>query len=259
MPLAELTAFLFFVSLGAVTQAITGFAMGLIIMGAVTALALADISFSAAVVSLIALVNTSLALRRSYRFIDRRILAGLITGLLPATAAGVFLLEALSSTFYDGLRLALGIVIILAGGLLMIRPTPFAAPSGRMPVVATGFAGGIIGGLYGAGGAPMAWLMYRQPIDFQAIRATLLATFFASTLVRSTTVALSGHMPSEILITFALSVPLVVASTIAGVHLAPRVPETLVRRAAFGLLVMLGAFLIFQSLQSLSSIQIVSQ
>ena len=66
-------------------------------------------------------------------------------------------------------------------------------------------------------------------------------------------------MTSEILITFALSVPLVVASTIAGVHLAPRVPETLVRRAAFGLLVMLGAFLIFQSLQSLSSIQIVSQ
>ena len=107
----------------------------------------------------------------------------------------------------------------------------------------------MIGGLYGAAGAPLAWLMYRQPIDFQVIRATLLMTFFASTAGRTTVVVLSGQMTTSILAIAALSIPLVIAATLAGVRLAPLVPERQIRRGVFGLLVLVGSFLIFESLR----------
>lgn len=244
---ADLIAFLVFVVIGATVQAISGFAMGLIIMGGVTALGLADIGFSAAVVSLIAMVNTSVALRRTHRFIDRGIFARLAAGLILFTAVGVALLGYLAEAFYDLLRLLLGVVIIGAGSIMMLRPSPFTRVSLPAVVFATGAAGGVIGGLYGAGGAPLAWLMYRQPIAFQAIRATLLATFFTSTFTRTGVVIVSGSMTVDILVTAALAVPLVIASTVLGTRLAPIVPEAMIRRGVFGLLIVAGAMLIFQS------------
>lgn len=248
MPEFELVIFLGFVVVGALVQAITGFALALIVMGGVTALGLAEIAFSAAVVSLIALVNTSISLRRSYRFIDRKIVLSLIAGLLPFTALGVVLLEVLSTAFYEGLRLFLGVVIIAAGTILMVQPTPFRSVSSRGAITLTGATGGLIGGLYGAAGAPLAWLMYRQPIDFQVIRATLLATFFASTAGRTAVVVASGHMTTDILLTAGLSIPLVVIATVVGVRVAPHVPEGVLRRGVFAMLVLMGAFLIFESL-----------
>ncbi|MDZ7685156.1 MAG: sulfite exporter TauE/SafE family protein [Gammaproteobacteria bacterium] len=250
MPEFELAVFLAFVAIGALVQAITGFALALIVMGGVTALGLAEISFSAAVVSLIALVNTSISLRRSYRFVDRKMVMSLITGLLPFTAIGVGLLEVLSTAFYEGLRLVLGVVIIVAGTILMVQPTPFASPSSRGAMVLTGATGGLTGGLYGAAGAPLAWLMYRQPIDFQVVRATLLATFFASTAGRTAVVIASGHMTTDILLMAGLSIPLVVIATVLGVRLAPRVPERILRRGVFVMLVLMGAFLIGEALMN---------
>lgn len=244
----ELALFLLFVTIGALVQAITGFALALIVMGAVTALNLADISTSAAIVSLIALMNTTLALRKSYRSADRQLVVGMIAGLLPFTALGVVVLGYLSETFYSGLRLLLGIVIIGAGSILMIQPRPFRSRSGLAAAVVTGASGGMIGGLYGAAGAPLAWLMYRQPIDFQVIRATLLMTFLASTVGRTLVVILTGQMTVPIMVTAALSIPLVVTATLIGVRVAPHVPERLIRRGVFGLLVMVGAFLIIESI-----------
>jgi len=270
VPEWELAVFLLFVAVGALVQAITGFAMALIVMGGVTALGLAEIAFSAAVVSLIALVNTTISLRRSYRHVDRRMLLSLVAGLLPFTAIGVVVLGMLSAAFYEGLRLFLGVVIIGAGTILMIQPRPFASVSGRGAIALTGATGGMIGGLYGAAGAPLAWLMYRQPIDFQVIRATLLATFFTSTAGRTLVVIASGDMTANILLTAGLSIPLVVVATVLGVRLAPRVPERVVRRSVFVMLALVGAFLIAESLAgvtsssitwnySASSIQTVSQ
>ena len=55
MPEIEITTFLFLavVVLGALVQTITGFAMGLVTMAGIAVLGIADIAFSAAVVSFI--------------------------------------------------------------------------------------------------------------------------------------------------------------------------------------------------------------
>jgi len=236
--------FLFLVAIGAAVQSITGFAMGLIIMGGVTALGLADIAFSAAVVSLISMVNTSVALRHTYKFIDPGYWRRLVSGLLPMTVAGVALLHFLSQGFYGWLKVLLGIVIIAAGTLLMLKPAPWETASSRTAVIATGCAGGLIGGLYGAGGAPLAYFMYRQPLQINAVRATLLATFLTSTAGRTLVIGVSGQFVQEMFVIAVSSIPVVVIVTLISTRLAHLVPDRVVRRFVFLLLILLGGFLI---------------
>ena len=76
-------SFLLLVVLGAFVQTISGFALGLVIIVGATILKLELIAFSAAVISLISLVNSSVALRTSYRNIDRHYLTYLCIALLP--------------------------------------------------------------------------------------------------------------------------------------------------------------------------------
>ena len=68
-------------------QTATGFAMGLIIMGGVTALGLADIGKTAAVVGFISLVNALVALRTTHRFMDRKVIIDIALGMVPMMAA----------------------------------------------------------------------------------------------------------------------------------------------------------------------------
>ena len=63
----EINTILFFamVVLGAVVQTVTG-----LTMAGITVLGVADVAFSAAVVSFISMANTSIGLRKGYRQVD---------------------------------------------------------------------------------------------------------------------------------------------------------------------------------------------
>ena len=64
--------FLTVVAFGAVVQTITGFAMGLVTLAGITAMGVADIAFTAAVVSFISMANTGIGLLIGYRQVDWR-------------------------------------------------------------------------------------------------------------------------------------------------------------------------------------------
>lgn len=236
--------FLLLVAIGAAVQTTTGFAMGLIIMGGVTALGLAEIEFTAAVVSLISLVNTVVALRHTHRSIDFRYFRYVCFGMIPLLIGGVIVLEFLSRESYTLLKMLLGVVIIVAGTMLMVKPAPWSRPSGGLAATLVGSAGGLIAGMYSAGGAPLAYFMYRQPIDIMVIRATLLSIFALSTTGRTLVVGVAGHLTAEVIIMAALAVPLVIVVTMVTGRFIRYIPDTLVRRAAFMLLILIGGSLI---------------
>lgn len=240
--------FLAIVSLGAVVQTITGFAMGLIIMTGVAVFAIADIAFAAAVVSFISLVNTLVALRNGYRVIDWRYVQWILAGGIPAMAIGLVLLGWLSEHFYEMLKLLLGIVIILGGSLLMISPAPYAERSSRLASLGFGTFGGLLAGLYSASGAPLAYYMYRQPLDINIIRFSLLAVFAATTAVRSVMIGVSGQLTVEIISVSLAAIPLVILVTLGTSKLVHLVPDHTVRLIVFVVLVLAGGFLIADSL-----------
>ena len=79
-------------------------------------------------------------------------------------AIALLLLTYLSEHHYNLLKFLLGLVIILAGSMLMISPRPYTRKSNRTSLSALGVLGGIIGGLYSAGGGPVAYFMTDSPL-----------------------------------------------------------------------------------------------
>lgn len=246
----EYLGFLALVAVGSAIQTITGFAMGLIIMAGVTLFGLADIATTAAVVSIISIVNVVTAVRRTFRFAEVRFLVALIAGMLPMVVAGVWLLSYWSVHNYLLLKTLLGLFIVTAGLSLMLKPTLYTAPSKGVSIMFAGSLAGLMAGLYGAGGAPLAYLMYRQPLIIQTVRATLLCTFAISTLFRTAYIGYEGHLTEEVLLLAAAAIPVVVIATLSGGRLAPYFSELIVRRVAFVLLVLMGGSLFLSGIFS---------
>lgn len=240
----DTSLFLMLVMLGAYVQTITGFAMGLLIMGGVTILNLAPIGFSAAVVSILSLLNTMLALRYSLKHVNWKTVGYTCAGLLPGLVVGFLLLGALSDSEYVWLRRILGIVIIIAGVLLTLKPEPWDRESGGLATSLTGVAGGLIGGMFSTGGAPIAFFMYRQPREFNVIRATLLAIFTATTFSRTVVVAINDQLTRDILGVSGIAIPLVLITTLIARKISPAGADTTIRKAVFILLIVIGASLV---------------
>ncbi|MBI5461403.1 MAG: sulfite exporter TauE/SafE family protein [Gammaproteobacteria bacterium] len=244
MPLPDILAFVGLAALGSFVQALSGFALGLIVLGSVTLLQLAPIPFTAAVISMISLVNGSWVLARHPSSIQWRSVAWTVTGLIPAVGLGLALLAHLDTELPGLLRRLLGLVILVAGLLLMLRPHPHAQASGRFTTLLSGMAGGLLGGLFSTAGPPVVFHLYRQPWTLSAIRSTLLAIFVISTLVRIGWQSARGelHWP---MIEMALycTLPVLLAAH-GGAHLAPRIAPQRMRRLAFGLLALTGAGLL---------------
>lgn len=237
-------AFLSLLALGALVQTITGFAMGLIVMGGVALLGLIEITTAAAVVSLVSMVNVIVALRRTYRHIYWPLVSAILLGMVPMIFLGVSMLDYLSGENQLLLKVILGFVIVGAGLLLASKPEPYEEVSSRRAGVLSGMVAGVMGGMYGAGGAPIAYLMYRQPMLLQVVRASLLSTFALSTLIRTGFVAIEGHLTEQVFYLIGWSVPVVIVMTLIGGILTPHLPDSLVRKLALGLLVLIGLTLI---------------
>ncbi|MDX5151594.1 MAG: hypothetical protein R3188_03875, partial [Acidiferrobacterales bacterium] len=93
---SALIAFLAIVAAGSYIQTVTGFGLGLIVMGTVTLLGLAPIEFSSIAVSILALTNSALALFKQHHTVHRPSLGLVVSGLLPGVLLGVFLLGVFS-------------------------------------------------------------------------------------------------------------------------------------------------------------------
>ena len=92
-------------ALAAWVQTLTGFALGLILMGATGALGLMPVPQAAAITSLLVLVNAMLVLSRGWRDVDRPALRLILLGAFPALIAGFFLLNWLAGTALGLLQL----------------------------------------------------------------------------------------------------------------------------------------------------------
>ena len=240
--------FLVIVVLGALVQTLTGFAMGLIIVVGVALFDITDIAFAAAVVSFISLTNAGVALRHGHRYVDWLFVRRILLGMIPAMALGIILLTYLNEHYYVLLKTLLGFAIILAGTSLMIAPAPFSAQSSGLMFTLFGTFGGVLAGLYSAGGAPLAYFAYRQPLSINTIRFSLLAVFGVSTAIRAAMIGVSGQLNVAILQMSAVAIPLVIVVTLVASRYVQLVPDHLVRRSVFVIMIVAGIFLIVASL-----------
>lgn len=241
-------AFLAIAALAGYFQTVTGFGLGMIVMGATSGLAIAPVTSVAAVVSLMTLANSAVALPGKLAHLDRRVTLATIAGILPAIVLGVVLLDVLSGSAASLVRIALGLVVCYGGLSLVLRPRQRETLSSPASFFVSGALSGLCGGLFGIAGPPVIYQCYRQPMPQVAIRNMLILLFAATSGMRTLFVALRGQLDLEILVLTAWAIPVVALATYVGRRWPPPLSPLAMRRLAFAALMVIGGGLIVSEL-----------
>jgi uncharacterized membrane protein YfcA len=243
----ELSAWLIFlltVFVGSYVQAVTGFAMGMIVIAVVGASQTIELPVLTAAASLITMVNVAVALRGRTAHIHKSLFGWLAVGQLPAIGVGVWLLTMLDEQAQSLLQLLLGGFITLGSLSMMLRPRPLTHVSPPLSCATAGVAAGLIGGMFSASGPVMGWFNYRQPLDVAVIRSTLLCSFALTTATRTLLVGVTGGLTVEVWWLALLALPFVIAGTWLGREAPPPVSDDTLKQLAFALLLAMGVWIL---------------
>lgn len=239
-----LSTFVVLTFMAAYVQTITGFAFGLLLMGAVALTGLIPLLDAAIVISLLTLVNAMVVLARGWRDITAKPFLLSLVGALPMVMAGYALLELLALTSLSVLRLTLGGVIAVSSLQLIRRPAPLAQVSSGVSFAFYGALGGLMGGLFSTAGPPLVFQFYRQPLSLTVIRETLVAVFAANSLFRLGLVMVSGDWQHGAMIWAIAGLPSVIAASYLARRWPPPLAPRVLRRIVFILLLLSGLSLI---------------
>jgi uncharacterized membrane protein YfcA len=110
MSTETLLALVTIIMVGTYFQTVTGFGLGIIVIGGSSALDLATVAVMAAVVSLVTVVNCAVALPGATKQIDWRAIGAVAIGAIPGIITGVLLLELLSASATSILQGLLGTI-----------------------------------------------------------------------------------------------------------------------------------------------------
>lgn len=247
LTLDRMALLLAIIMIGTYFQTVTGFGLGIIVIGAATAFELTSVAIMAAVVSLVTLANCAFALPGSMKLVEWKSVRLVVIGVLPGVVAGVVLLEYLSHSAASILQCLVGVMIVYSGLNVMLRPAVRTERSGDTSFFVSGFSSGLTGGLFGMAGPLLVYQFYRQPFDIITIRNMLLVVFACTSASRSMFVGVQGQLNTDIWLLTAASLPIVTLTTYLGRRFPPPFSAETMRRIVFGLLMAIGIYLIFQS------------
>lgn len=248
MSVAEYAQMALLVAVASFCQNLTGFAFALIFVGAAGALRLMPIADAANIASLLSLVNGVVYLR-SHLFEPRwDLLRPLLLSSVPGVGLGLALLLWLGGQTLDGLRMALGLVVMACAVLLLAQKRRRATPSGAAALWGAGLLSGVLGGLFATAGPPIVYHLYRQPLPPALVRQCLLSTFLACTLARLAVVIPAGQLPWHVVWASAIAVPVVAGVTWLHARCPPRLPLRAVPWIVCALLMLAGASLLASGL-----------
>lgn len=236
---------------GSYFQTITGFGLGMIVMGATSGFGLAPVATAASLMSIVSLVNSAAALPGKLHHIDWHAVGAATLGILPSVVVGVMILDYLSTSTAGMLQLLLGAVILYGGLSTALRPAPLKTRSGNRSFFISGVLGGLLSGLFGVSGPPLIFQFYRQPLSLIEIRCALILIFTVTAATRILFSAYEGQLGREIWGLAAIAAPVVMMTTFAARRYPPPLSAIATRRLAFGVLVAIGGYLILYAIQSL--------
>jgi uncharacterized membrane protein YfcA len=190
---------------GATIQGAIGFGMNLVTVP-VLALVLPD---SLPLVAVLLGFPISIAmLRHEHHALDRTGLAWIITGRVPGSILGAWVVATVTVAVLQGLIGAF--VLVFVGISLFTPPVPARAET----QLAAGAVSGVTGTAAGIGGPPIA-LLYQHHAG-PAMRSTLAAAFFFGTLLSIVTLSIARQVGwDQVWLGLGLA-PLVVAGSHAG-------------------------------------------
>jgi hypothetical protein len=233
-------AFLVFVAGAVYAQAVTGFALALILLGVIGATNLVPLPDAVNATTVLGFCTAWIFLyrRRALR-IEKAIVPTLVTSSI-GIVVGALLLVWLAGTAYQLLRLLLGASIVACALSLWRAVKPLPAMSSPTVFALTGGIAGLLAGMFSASGPPLVYLLYRQPMPIMWIREQLMVIFGLGTALRLLIIVPSGQFSLLSLQLAVEALPVVfVVTTYAARHPPPLSPK-LLRGLVCGLLITTG-------------------
>lgn len=239
------TAFLFLGCVAAATfvQNLTGFAMGLVLLGLVELLHVVPLAEAVNATMVLALANAAAFFRGHGGTLPWRPLRHALPASLVGVVIGLGLLAWLSANAQQFLRLLLGCVVVLSAVALLLHSRQLAQPSPPAGFAAAGLLSGILGGLFATSGPPIVFHLYRQPFDPMFVRRCLTLMFSANNAFRLVLVAVAGHFSMRSLLLSGMALPVVYVVTRWCLRHPLRVSERALRTITALLLVATGVSL----------------
>ena len=224
--LATHVTFLVFVAGAVYAQALTGFALALILLGLVGATNVVPLTDAVNATTIIGFCTAWLFLYRNRALRIEKVLVPTVIASAAGVVVGALLLVWLAGTAYQLLRLVLGASIVACALSLWRAGQPLPAMSSARTFAITGGIAGIMGGMFSAGGPPLVYLLYRQPKPLAWIRQSLMVFFGFSTSLRLFIVVPSGQFSLFALQLAAEALPVVFLMTYFAVrHPLPLSPK----------------------------------
>lgn len=223
---------------------VSGFGLGMIVMGAAGGMGMASVPVLAAVVSLVTLVNSAVALPGKWRGLGTGRVIALGLGIVPSIALGVWLLAWLDREWQQVMTLLLGVLVLYGGLSIAMKPRPRVEVSPSWTFAVSGVFTGLCGGLFGVPGPPVIYHCYRQPLSLDTIRRLLILCFALTSGMRTLFVGIQGGLTADVWGLALWAMPVVGVATWLGRRYPPPCSAAAMRRVAMLTLVGLGISII---------------
>ncbi|MEJ7930069.1 sulfite exporter TauE/SafE family protein [Ramlibacter sp. AN1015] len=241
--LAGYVAFIACVVLATVVQNLTGFALGLILLGLVALFELVPVAEAANAATVLTLVNALVYFRSHKAEAPWALMRPALVSSFFGVGLGVASLAWLSANATEWLRLLLGLSVVASASVLVMHRRRMAQPSPPRAFACAGFFAGVLGGMFATSGPPMVFHMYRQPFEMETIRRCLMLVFASNAATRLVLVGASGGFTLRSAWLSVLAVPVVFAVTRWMAGRTPALSRRALGWVAAGFLVLTGVSL----------------
>lgn len=174
---------------------------------------------------LLAIMMGPLGYRAARRSLERSVICPIVLAAMATAPIGLFLLVITPPTIAS---ITIAGVAVLSFGLL-VSPRSAKPPPGRMPMVLTGMASGLLGGFGGMPGPPVILYFVRSGIPRHTARDAMIVIFFWSPVTVAVAALIANRFDLTMLFTALSGAPALLAGNAVGTVLFGRAPDRIWR------------------------------
>lgn len=230
------------VLLASVTRSLTGFGFALVLVPLLSAFW--DLRAVVATSAVLGVVSSLALLVEARGQVEWRRVLLMLLGTAAGLPLGVHLLKSLDPSL---IKLAIGVLVILFSVLMWLGRTWKFEREG-VPLVVTGFVGGLLQGSAGMGGPPVVLFLLGQGTPKAAFRNTLVAYFVPTTVYSVAMLTLAGLVTADVVRTNLVLLPALAVGLWLGRWLLQRVQQGAFRAVALGVTIFSGCTSIYAGL-----------